>query len=463
MLLLACFLCGGKVIMTGDALLAEILANPDDDTPRLIFADWLEEHGDSDRATFIRLQVQEPHTEPGSPEHRTITDQTTVLRRRHRDAWLADLPRGLTGKVTFKRGFVTEIQWISPAAAARIPKRVWARHPIQELVLHEVSGQLDRLLALPHLSRIRKLSLHAGRAADGLDASDLYALAACPNLTGLRSLAIHSGVGNSLAVALARCPSLPGMTSLYLDDENLDVVGVEILTEAGAANLHKLEHLSLHSRRISDGAARALADTPALAALQGLDMGEVNEGTIGDAGLAALAQSRHLAGLRRLWLYMERIGPEGARALAETPYLTGLQVLSLRRNPLGPAGARALAAGPWTKLTRLELDWCGLGDNGIVALAGARCLAGLTHLQVAENGIGPTGAAALARSSTLGELVFLDLRRNPIDDEGALALCRSRTLEKLQELQLTGKTTFSPAVVEALTQRFGKGLCLYTS
>ena len=39
-----------------DALLAAILADPDDDTPRLAYADWLGESGDADRAEFIRLQ-----------------------------------------------------------------------------------------------------------------------------------------------------------------------------------------------------------------------------------------------------------------------------------------------------------------------------------------------------------------------------------------------------------------------
>jgi uncharacterized protein (TIGR02996 family) len=40
-----------------DALLAAIRAAPDDDAPRLIYADWLEEHGQPERAEFIRLQV----------------------------------------------------------------------------------------------------------------------------------------------------------------------------------------------------------------------------------------------------------------------------------------------------------------------------------------------------------------------------------------------------------------------
>lgn len=40
------------------ALLAEIISNPDDDTVRLAYADWLEEHDDPHRAAFIRAQVE---------------------------------------------------------------------------------------------------------------------------------------------------------------------------------------------------------------------------------------------------------------------------------------------------------------------------------------------------------------------------------------------------------------------
>lgn len=39
------------------ALLRTILENPEDDAPRLIIADFIEEHGDQERAEFIRLQV----------------------------------------------------------------------------------------------------------------------------------------------------------------------------------------------------------------------------------------------------------------------------------------------------------------------------------------------------------------------------------------------------------------------
>jgi len=40
-----------------DALIAAIRQAPDDDAPRLIYADWLDEHGQPERAEFIRVQI----------------------------------------------------------------------------------------------------------------------------------------------------------------------------------------------------------------------------------------------------------------------------------------------------------------------------------------------------------------------------------------------------------------------
>lgn len=40
------------------AFLKAVCWNPADDAPRLIYADWLEEHGQAERAEFIRLQIE---------------------------------------------------------------------------------------------------------------------------------------------------------------------------------------------------------------------------------------------------------------------------------------------------------------------------------------------------------------------------------------------------------------------
>lgn len=46
------------------AFLATILANPQDDGPRKVYADWLEERGQCERAEFIRCQVELARLEP---------------------------------------------------------------------------------------------------------------------------------------------------------------------------------------------------------------------------------------------------------------------------------------------------------------------------------------------------------------------------------------------------------------
>jgi uncharacterized protein (TIGR02996 family) len=42
---------------TGDALFQAIIDKPDADGLRLVYADWLHDHGEPDRAEFIRLEI----------------------------------------------------------------------------------------------------------------------------------------------------------------------------------------------------------------------------------------------------------------------------------------------------------------------------------------------------------------------------------------------------------------------
>jgi uncharacterized protein (TIGR02996 family) len=58
-------------VMPDDAFLQAILSSPDDDTPRLAYADWLEEHGRSERAAFIRVQCQLARLPDDDPRRRS--------------------------------------------------------------------------------------------------------------------------------------------------------------------------------------------------------------------------------------------------------------------------------------------------------------------------------------------------------------------------------------------------------
>lgn len=53
-----------------DAFLRAICDEPGDDTPRLVFADWLDEHDERERAEFIRVQCRLNHL--GNPPHQVL-------------------------------------------------------------------------------------------------------------------------------------------------------------------------------------------------------------------------------------------------------------------------------------------------------------------------------------------------------------------------------------------------------
>lgn len=49
--------------MTAHSLLSAVLADPFDDGPRLVCADWLEENDEPERAEFIRTQIDDPEAD----------------------------------------------------------------------------------------------------------------------------------------------------------------------------------------------------------------------------------------------------------------------------------------------------------------------------------------------------------------------------------------------------------------
>jgi uncharacterized protein (TIGR02996 family) len=48
----------GRESLDERALVAAVAARPDDLLPRLVYADWLDEHGEADRAELVRLACQ---------------------------------------------------------------------------------------------------------------------------------------------------------------------------------------------------------------------------------------------------------------------------------------------------------------------------------------------------------------------------------------------------------------------
>ncbi len=102
-----------------DALLAAILAAPQDDLPRLVMADWHEERGEWERAEFIRYQVGNPDGCCDGPAG-------------HGSGMASSLPMG--SMVIWRRGFLAEISCMLHTWLMRGPLLV-REHPVEHVTL----------------------------------------------------------------------------------------------------------------------------------------------------------------------------------------------------------------------------------------------------------------------------------------------------------------------------------------
>jgi uncharacterized protein (TIGR02996 family) len=92
-----------------DAFLRAILESPEDDTPRLVYADWLEEQGDP-RGEFIRVQCLLARIREGDPQRRSLQRRERELLGEHGPKWQGPL-RHLAGPLQFRRGFLLDSHW----------------------------------------------------------------------------------------------------------------------------------------------------------------------------------------------------------------------------------------------------------------------------------------------------------------------------------------------------------------
>jgi uncharacterized protein (TIGR02996 family) len=82
------------------ALLEEARLAPHDNGPRLVLADWLEDHGDGARAELLRLQCLRPRQAAAQERCRALLD-------RHGGAWLGPLWRWPPRRLDWHRGLLT--------------------------------------------------------------------------------------------------------------------------------------------------------------------------------------------------------------------------------------------------------------------------------------------------------------------------------------------------------------------
>jgi uncharacterized protein (TIGR02996 family) len=238
-------------------LLSEVKALPDDDTPRLILADWLQDHGDP-RGEFIHLQVVRHHLADDDPRRVEMYQRECQILRRHSFDWLGPLADH-AGSWTFTRGFIA-------------------------------------LLA---------------RAERFLNRAVFDLAAECDVFAWVEELAL-SNVGLSELVLLAGSPLLPHLVRLDLSHNDVRDGGLIRLLEA--PDLRRLHTLRLEYNRISQRGARMLALCNKLAGLRVLDL---CRNRLNDAAAVALAQSPHLRNLERLEMAHNRLTLAGQDALRE--------------------------------------------------------------------------------------------------------------------------------------------------
>src|SRR5690242_11090660 len=96
-----------------EAFLRGVLDDPDDDTVRLVYADWLEDAGEPERAAFVRAQLRLAKLDIDDPtrspllrdEAAYLPIARAALSADQRPPWLARIPAWATGMLAFERGF----------------------------------------------------------------------------------------------------------------------------------------------------------------------------------------------------------------------------------------------------------------------------------------------------------------------------------------------------------------------
>lgn len=416
-----------------DALYQAICSHPDEDTPRLAFADLIEEDGDSLRARFIRTQIALARTPPYDVEwvkaRQYEPDSATGWGMAH--TLPRPLPEGYGWQsFEFRRGFPWKVGVSSLASCVESGDAIFNIAPIHafDIVLSDWND-LRVLAEWPQLARLRNLGVSVGK----FGAEDITRLAESEHASNITELSFeHDGIAADGLVTLAASLFFRRLRSFELRS---NTIPTPLITDAlsTAREPGALSRLSLPHNDFDRDNAEHLFALPLMRHLQHLDM---SDNRLGAQGVIMLAESGIVRGLRILDLSGTKPGVPGVKALTEAGGVGGLRMLDLSRNLLGPVAVKALA--------------------------NCDALRGLRVLNLANNLVGDAGALALAESHSLAGLLELDLRDADIGDAGGLALAESPCLESLLRLDLrrSDNRPFGKAAREALLARFEDRVCV---
>jgi uncharacterized protein (TIGR02996 family) len=244
-----------KALTQQEAFLQAIVEDPRDDVTRLVYADWLEENGQPERAQFIRAQVALATAAPDDPRRKALEREERKLLRGRKATWKAELPK-LKGVNwgEFDRGFVGSVTFVSAYRYHQHAARVTRAAPI-EVITFRPRRWGDRISTTglansPHLAKVRVLCL----AQQNLNDESIETLMASKHLGSLEVLDLsHNQIGDPGAGQLAEAAGLPRLDTLDLAHNQIGPEGARALAES--ESLRGLTFLDLTGNPIGQGRA----------------------------------------------------------------------------------------------------------------------------------------------------------------------------------------------------------------
>jgi uncharacterized protein (TIGR02996 family) len=281
-------------------LLQAVIADPDNDTPRLAYADWLEAEGDADRAAFIRVQCMLERLPIEDPQHVVLRQRETELLSQYGYRWAEEFGDQISVWV-YRRGFIERVEMCLETSAEQI-RVVLDRAPIRHIrdvsQLDDLTGVVEvlpglarltglefwglyafddrllaRMLGAPELANLHTLILHHDRNGNLAKESVLVEALMSPLRANLRELAVNvdgtwRGPSPRLVQAMARSPSLTHLRKLDLSNARLGVATVEAIGRSIA--LAGLVELDMAGCSLTEASWRAVLNLPQLPRLHWL-------------------------------------------------------------------------------------------------------------------------------------------------------------------------------------------------
>jgi|SRR5262245_5888393 len=228
---------------------------PDDDAPRLVLADFLEENGHPDRGEFIRLQCEVARLTAAGRDAWHVERRERDLLTTRAEKWLSPWQKWLRFEHRrFTRGLVDLTLPVADLCRieAVVPGHERSAAWVQRL---SATGLTDTaavaaLLRTTLVRQVVALRVATFGATEPAAGQIILELAASPALDQLRDLALSMREGTSDAVVrLAESRTLSQLTRLSLEFGALDDIAAEAL--ADQRNLPNLKTLRVNGWRLS--------------------------------------------------------------------------------------------------------------------------------------------------------------------------------------------------------------------